>query len=121
MTLHLDLFHKILYLVYLEVEKLQEAKVIIADPNTAPLHLSKLPQLKWMQLTWAGIDAVTQHLTPQQRSSLLLTRFGGVFGPHMAQYVIGHIISWEREFRKMWTDQQHCKWYIYTFQRHALC
>lgn len=111
MTLHLDLFHNILYLVYLEVQKLKEAKVILADCHTAPLHLSKLPQLKWMQLTSAGIDAVTQHLTPQQRSSLLLTRFGGVFGPHMAQYVIGHIISWEREFRKMWTDQQHRKWY----------
>ena len=64
-----------------------------------------------MQLTWAGVDGVIDHLTPQQKSLLTFTRFGGVFGPALAQYVIGHIISWEREFRKIWTDQKDCKWY----------
>ncbi|KAJ7381426.1 hypothetical protein OS493_001562 [Desmophyllum pertusum] len=93
-----------------EVEKLQEAKVILADPDTAPRHLSKLPELEWLQLTWAGIDGVVERVTPQQKSSMMFTRFGGVFGPAMAQYVVGHIVSWEREFRKMWSDQQECKW-----------
>ena len=96
--------------MYIEVEKLQEAKVILADPDTAPRHLSKLPELEWLQLTWAGIDGVVERVTPQQKSSMMFTRFGGVFGPAMAQYVVGHIVSWEREFRKMWSDQQECKW-----------
>ena len=90
---------------------LQEAKVILADPEAVSCHVSKLAQLEWIQLTWAGIDGVTKYFTPQQKSSLILTRFGGIFGPAMAQYVIGHIISWEREFRKMWSDQQECTWY----------
>lgn len=96
--------------MHLEVAKLQEAEVILADPNTAPKHLSKLPNLEWMQLTWAGIDVVIEHVTPRQKSSLTLTRFGGVFGPAMAQYVIGHIASWERDFRKLWSYQQECNW-----------
>ena len=101
--------------MHLEVEKLQEAKVILADPDTAPRHLSSLPGLEWMQLTSAGVDCAVEYVTPQQKSSLILTRFGGVFGPAIAQYVVGHIISWEREFRKQWCDQQECKWYVVLF------
>ena len=70
---------------------LQEAKVIITDPDTAPCHLPTLTKLKWIQLTWAGIDAVTKHFTTEQKQSLLLTRFGGVFGPAMAQLSLIHI------------------------------
>lgn len=97
--------------LHIEVEKLQEAKVILSDPITAPRHLPSLPELEWMQLTWAGVEEAIQYVTPQQKSSLTLTRFGGVSAPSMVQYVIGHIVSWEREFRKMWRDQQECKWY----------
>ena len=99
--------------MHLEVEKLQEAKVILSDPNTAPRYLPSLPELEWMQLTWAGVEEAIKYVTPQQKSSLTLTRFGGVFGPALAQYVIGHIVSWEREFRKLWHDQKECKWYVY--------
>ena len=95
-----------------EVEKLQEAKVILSDPNTATRHLPSLPELEWMQLTWAGVEEAMKYVTPLQKSSLTLTRFGGVFGPAMVQYVIGHIVSWERGFPKLWRDQQECKWYI---------
>lgn len=105
--------------LHVEVEKLQEAKVMVSDSDTAPRHLHKLLELEWMQLTWAGVEEVIKYVTPQQKSSLTLTRFGGVFGHAMAQYVVGHIISWEREFRKQWRDQQECKWYAglvaYTF------
>jgi len=96
--------------MHLEVEKLQEAKVILSDPNTAPRYLPSLLELEWMQLTWAGVEEAIKYVTPQQKGSLTLTRFGGVFGPAMVQYVIGHIVSWEREFRKLWRDQQECKW-----------
>ena len=85
--------------------------MILSDPITAPRHLPSLPELEWMQLTWAGVEEAIQYVTPQQKSSLTLTRFGGSSGPAMVQYVIGHIASWEREFRKMWRDQQECKWY----------
>lgn len=88
---------------------LQDAKVILADPNIA-WHPSKLPLLEWLQLTWAGVEGFIEKINPQQSRSYLLSRFGGVFGAYMAQYVIGHIISWERGFRKMWTDQQTTQW-----------
>lgn len=97
--------------MHLEVEKLQEAKVILSDPETAPQYLPSLPELEWMQLTSAGVEKAIKYITPQQKSSLTLSRCGGVYGPAMVQFVIGHIVSWEREFRKMWQDQQECKWY----------
>ena len=97
--------------MHLEVEKLQEAKVILSDPTTAPQYLPSLPELEWMQLTSAGVEKAIKYITPQQKSSLTLSRSGGVYGPAMVQFVIGHIVSWEREFRKLWQDQQECKWY----------
>ena len=92
------------------MEKLQEAKILLTDPHTAPQHLSKLSKLEWMQLTWAGIDKAIPYILSQQNTSLMVTRFGGVFGPAMAQYVIGQIASWERDFRKLWSDHQKCDW-----------
>lgn len=89
---------------------LQEAEVLLADPDTAPTHLSKLFKLEWMQLTSAGVDKAIPYITSQQNSSLKLTRSGGIFGPAIAQYVIGQIASWERDFRKLWSYQQKCDW-----------
>lgn len=84
--------------------------MILSDPETAPQYLPSLPELEWMQLTSAGVEKAIKYITPQQKSSLTLSRCGGVYGPAMVQFVIGHIVSWEREFRKMWQDQQECKW-----------
>jgi phosphoglycerate dehydrogenase-like enzyme len=39
-----------------------------------------------------------------------LTRFAGYFGPAMAEYVIGHIISRERGFGEYATSQAQHKW-----------
>lgn len=88
---------------------MQDAKIVLADLNMA-WHPSKLLQLEWLQLTAAGVDKVIEKISEQPAGSYALTRFGGVFGPHLAQYVIGHIISWERGFQKMWGDQQIHKW-----------
>lgn len=91
------------------MDKLQDAKIVLADLNMA-WHPSKLLQLEWLQLTAAGVDQVIEKISQQPAGSYAVTRFGGVFGPHLAQYVIGHIISWERGFQKMWGDQQRHKW-----------
>ena len=93
----------------IEIDKLQDAKIVLADLNMA-WHPSKLPQLEWLQLTRAGVDKVIEKIRQQPAGSYTVTRFGGVFGPHIAQYVIGHIISWERRFQKMQADQQRHKW-----------
>jgi len=55
--------------MHLEVEKLQEAKVILSDPNTAPRYLPSLLELEWMQLTWAGVEEAIKYVTPQQKGS----------------------------------------------------
>ena len=46
----------------------------------------------------------------QPLPSYQLTRFAGVFGPHMAEYVVGHIIYRERKFQEMKARQIERKW-----------
>ncbi|XP_031565222.1 uncharacterized protein LOC116300485 isoform X2 [Actinia tenebrosa] len=91
------------------VTKLQEAGILICDPVIVP-YLSQLSNLKWLQLTWAGIDSVIASFKDKAPPPYLITRFGGVFGQAMAEYVIGEIIARERISRKLWKRQEEHNW-----------
>lgn len=89
--------------------KLQEAGILICDPIIIP-YVTQLPNLKWLQLTWAGIDSVIESFNDKAPPSYLVTRFGGVFGQDMAEFVIGEIIARERSSRKFWKRQEEHYW-----------
>ncbi|XP_028405327.1 uncharacterized protein LOC114527826 isoform X2 [Dendronephthya gigantea] len=64
-----------------------------------------------MQSTFAGVNPIVDQLqqdTPPP--TFVLTRLGGVFGPPMAEYVIGHIIARERKFSLSRKYQQDKTW-----------
>ncbi|XP_035658158.1 glyoxylate/hydroxypyruvate reductase A-like [Branchiostoma floridae] len=93
------------------VAALQEAEILLMDPNLMPPLMYQLPRLKWMQSTWAGVDAMFKHLDKTKPlPSYTLTRFGGVFGPAMAEYVISHIVNTERRAHKQWENQAKGLW-----------
>ncbi|KAF0699322.1 Aste57867_10112 [Aphanomyces stellatus] len=73
---------------------LANARVILGDPRTVVRLLPHAPKLEWMQSTFAGVEAILL----QPRRDFVLTRAGGIMGLHMAQYVLGWIISKERMF-----------------------
>lgn len=64
------------------------AEVALADPD----RISGLDfgALRWVQSTWAGVDAVDWETVPKD---LVVTTLPGVFGPQMAEFVIGHLLA----------------------------
>ena len=92
-----------------------EAAELIADTEVLyawkfPPHLfAKAARLKWLQAMGAGVDwAIVRELPPR----VVITRAPGVFGPWMAEYVIGWC-SWvtqrietyrEAQRQRRWLD-----------------
>jgi phosphoglycerate dehydrogenase-like enzyme len=77
--------------------------VVGAPPDLADI-ISCCPQLRWVQSTWAGIDAVAHFAT----ETLQITPLKGVFGPAMTEYVMGWLLAIERNvisraFHTQWT------------------
>jgi len=67
-------------------------RVLIGAPPDLRPRLSQCPKLVWIQSTWAGIDALGDHLSP----SLTITPLKGVFGASMSEFVLGWILALER-------------------------
>jgi len=65
--------------------------VIGAPPNLAAI-IPRCPQLRWVQSTWAGIDAIAHFAS----ETLQITPLKGVFGPAMTEYVMGWLLAIER-------------------------
>ncbi|XP_054153455.1 glyoxylate/hydroxypyruvate reductase A-like [Oppia nitens] len=97
-----------------EISDLQEANIVFGDPNLLAQTLHKLPNVEWMQNTWAGIDWYVNWLSKsgQKPPQHLITRFSGEsFGQSMFEYTIGHIIINERNFFKDYINSKlNKKW-----------
>ena len=65
--------------------------VVGAPPDLADI-ISRCPQLRWVQSTWAGIDAIAHFAS----ESLHITPLKGVFGTAMTEYVMGWLLAIER-------------------------
>ena len=67
-------------------------EVIVGAPPDLVALIPRCPQLRWVQSTWAGIDAIAGFA----RETLQITPLKGVFGPAMAEYVMGWLLAIER-------------------------
>ena len=65
--------------------------VVGAPPDLAAI-IPRCPQLRWVQSTWAGIDAIAHFAS----ETLQITPLKGVFGPAMTEYVMGWLLAIER-------------------------
>jgi phosphoglycerate dehydrogenase-like enzyme len=83
--------------------------VMLAQPKLAAAVIDRLPEVQWVQSTWAGITP----LLKTARQDFLLTGVKEVFGEQMAEYTLGHILAHElrlaerreQQARKNWWDQ----------------
>lgn len=65
-------------------------------------------RLQWIHATSAGVDAV---LIPQVRESdIALTNARGIFDRPIAEYVLGQILAFAKDFRRNWELQQRHEW-----------
>ena len=74
-----------------EIETSAVEIVVGAPPDLAAI-IPRCPQLRWVQSTWAGIDAIAHFAS----ETLHITPLKGVFGPAMIEYVMGWLLAIER-------------------------
>ena len=74
-----------------EIETSAVEVAVGAPPDLAAI-IPRCPRLRWVQSTWAGIDAIA-HFASEK---LEITPLKGVFGPAMTEYVMGWLLAIER-------------------------
>ncbi|HEY7790334.1 MAG TPA: D-2-hydroxyacid dehydrogenase [Vicinamibacterales bacterium] len=77
------------------------------EPSLIAGVLPLLPQLEWVQSTWAGVEPL---LVPSLRRDYVLTNARGVFGPLMCEYVFGYLLAHERLMLARHAAQQERRW-----------
>eukprot|EP01048_Picozoa_sp_COSAG05_P004203 COSAG05_NODE_217_length_13794_cov_5.734064_14_plen_357_part_01 len=91
-------------------QQLLDAEVILADPGAVVDVIDDAASLRWMQSSWAGVNVIFDRTTKRDYTC---TRLAGVFGPLMAEYVLGYILLHERRLllaaeqqrTKLWDDK----------------
>lgn len=93
--------------------KPQDAQIVLADPPLLSQRLDEFSQLEWVQSTFAGVNAL---MVPSLRRDYTLTNVRGIFGPLIAEYVIGYSIAHFRHFMQYHQQQQSKQWqpHLYT-------
>ena len=85
----------------------ESAELVLASPPLIADRLDEFTQLDWLQSTYAGINKLTQ---PNLRHDYTLTNVKGIFGPAIAEYVLGYTIGHFRHFFHYHQQQQQQNW-----------
>jgi len=73
--------------------------------------LPRLPELRWVHIRSAGIEGV---VCPELvRSGLVVTNGRGVFGAALAEFAIGALLYFAKDFRRLIRQQQEARWETY--------
>ena len=79
---------------------------MIGEPEEE--EILKAENLRWIQLTWAGVDKYTK--MKAFPTGVTLTNASGAFGKIISEYVIGNIIALYRELPNYWKNKQKHLW-----------
>lgn len=95
-------------------DKPEEAQIVLADPPLLSNRLDEFSQIEWVQSTFAG--GVNALMSPDLRQDYTLTNVRGIFGPLIAEYVLGYSIAHYRHFNRYHQQQQNKRWqpHLYT-------
>lgn len=84
-----------------------DSDIVLGDPARVLQALPRLPRLRWVQLTWAGVETM---IAQASRRDFLLTNIRGVFGPLMSEYVFGYLLAHERRIIPRYEAQREGRW-----------
>lgn len=87
---------------------LHTAEILVGSPGDVASVLDCCPNLRWVQSLWAGVNTLLEH----PRRDYQLTAMNGIFGQPMAEYVLGWLLSFERNIlrraqQRVW-DAHEC-------------
>ncbi len=83
------------------------ANILFGDPDLLQKILPEMAGLEWAQSTWAGVTPLTSHGC---RKDYILTGVKGIFGPMMAEYVMGYLLAHERSLLSRYNNQLKRLW-----------
>jgi phosphoglycerate dehydrogenase-like enzyme len=87
--------------------KLAACNIILGDPGLVSEVAGSIPELEWVQSTWAGVNSLCAE---GLRRDYILTGVKGVFGPLMSEYVITYLFALERQVFTMRSNQMKQRW-----------
>ena len=80
---------------------------LMAEPSLAAEILPLMPNLRWLQSTWAGVEK----LLALPRRDYVLTNIRGVLARSMGEYVLAHCVAHERKIIEHYRAQQQGLWF----------
>ena len=91
----------------IEDELSQDCEIIFGAPSLIRNGLDALPNLRWVQSMWAGVEPL---LDPSLRRDYVLTNARGVFGDLMSEFVFGYLLAHERRIFQRAEAQKNKVW-----------
>lgn len=85
-----------------------DTDILLASPVLAARAVGRLASLRWVQSTWAGVDALMASGVPP---GVTVTAVKGIFGAQMREFVLGHLLAHtqriaERMADRSWNETQ---------------
>lgn len=90
-------------------DRAARASLLLADTPEAVNWLPRLPNIRWYQTTYSGIDALLP-LRDRLPPGLRITNARDIAGPHIAEYVLAHTLNRTRQVHEFIQLQAHEKW-----------
>jgi phosphoglycerate dehydrogenase-like enzyme len=87
---------------------LRETEVILTNPVVPDNIVERAPNLKWLQLTSAGVDRLLD--APVVNSHVTVTTASGIHATPISEYVIGAMLAFAKGFPKAFRAQQERAW-----------
>ncbi|MFC4702045.1 D-2-hydroxyacid dehydrogenase [Glaciecola siphonariae] len=88
------------------VNALNEASIVLSEPDIGSDNLDKLSKLKWLQSTWAGNNKLQHH----KKRDYMLTGTKGIFAEQMREYVFAYILFFTRQIAQFTSLQGKRLW-----------
>ncbi|MEH6824357.1 MAG: D-2-hydroxyacid dehydrogenase [Motiliproteus sp.] len=88
-----------------------DCEILLGDPDLLLPLLDKMPLLRWVQSSWAGVAPLIGPLQCLPKPAPVLSNVRGIFGPLMAEYVFAYLLAHERQVLTHHQAQQQQRWH----------
>ncbi len=88
-------------------ENVGRANIMLATPPLARGYINAATNVKWMQSTYAGVDALNAE---GLRKDYVLTNIRDVYGPPLAEYAFAYILAFRKELAENLAYQKNHEW-----------
>ena len=88
-------------------QNIERANIMLANPPLAKNYINAAKNVKWMQSTYAGVDAMNAE---GLRKDYVLTNIREVYGPPLAEYAFAYILAYRKEISENRAYQKEHVW-----------